>query len=92
MAKRNLTGAKPVTQAILEHLQAGQTITHQAAQSLYGTSRLAAYICTLRRKKGYNIKTHKIEVTSAIGKETEHKSKIAVYTLVAGTWDRVFQL
>lgn len=41
---------------ILDYLKAGNSITALEAQQIFGTLRLGAYICNLR-KEGYNIKS-----------------------------------
>jgi hypothetical protein len=58
------------TEAILEHLKSGKTITPIEALNLYGSFRLAARISDLRQQ-GHNI-------------ITEGKDQWAVYRLVDG--------
>ena len=63
------------SQAILEHLKAGKTISPIEALNLYGSFRLAARISDLR-KEGHNI-------------VTEGKDQWAVYRLVSGVSQHV---
>jgi hypothetical protein len=46
---------------VLQHLQSGRTLTSLEALHLFGSLRLAALICTLR-KKGYAIQSRLITV------------------------------
>jgi hypothetical protein len=46
---------------VLQHLQSGRTLTSLEALHLFGSLRLAAIICTLR-KKGYAIQSRLITV------------------------------
>jgi hypothetical protein len=72
-----------VKSAIKLHLEAGKPITHNEAQTLYGTSRLGAYIHLLRNE-GMSIRTDTIKVKAGTGKPTAHDAHVARYTLVGG--------
>jgi hypothetical protein len=72
-----------VISAIKSHLMAGKSITHNEAQTLYGTSRISSVIHILR-KQGMDIRTDIIEVEAGKGKPTEHSANIARYTLAGG--------
>ena len=53
--KVNGIKCKTQTDAILQHLKTGSSITQSEALELYGTQRLGAIIYDLRHKVGYDI-------------------------------------
>lgn len=72
-----------VKSAVRSSLEAGAKLTQHDATFLFGTSRLGAVICELR-KEGLPIRTDFLEVDAAKGKPTHHKARIAVYSMVGG--------
>lgn len=59
------------TNAILNHLKSGKSITNKEAFELYGATRLSSIIHSLRRK-GYPIHTLMVDGTTRFGDSTKY--------------------
>jgi|TARA_R100001530_G_scaffold128817_1_gene98746 hypothetical protein len=53
--KVNGIKCKTQTEAVLQHLKMGKTLTQEQATKLYGTQRLGAIVYDLRHKVGYDV-------------------------------------
>ena len=62
-------------QRVLNHLKSGKSITSMEAITLYGVTRLAAVIHTLKTYEGYNIESENIK-----GKDTIYSKNKLIKT------------